>query len=158
VEVEREGSGELRLRMEDREATVEVLAVRDSEIHATLDGTPVRFGFAADGDELSVALDGAAHHLQRVPPPAVDETGSAGEAGAGEFVAPMPGTVVKVLVGEGDEVEEGQQLLVLEAMKTEHPVTAPYDGVVRSLPYAEGDLVPGGVVLLELEEKAVEAG
>jgi 3-methylcrotonyl-CoA carboxylase alpha subunit len=64
----------------------------------------------------------------------------------------MPGTVVKVLVGEGDEVEEGQLLLVLEAMKTEHSIAAPHNGVVSSLPYGEGASVPGGDVLVELEE------
>ena len=64
----------------------------------------------------------------------------------------MPGTVVKVLVGEGEGVEEGQLLLVLEAMKTEHPVAAPRGGVVASLPYGEGASVPGGGVLVELEE------
>jgi 3-methylcrotonyl-CoA carboxylase alpha subunit len=64
----------------------------------------------------------------------------------------MPGTVAKVLVGEGDEVEEGQLLLVLEAMKTEHSISAPHDGVVNSIPYGEGDSVPGGDVLIELEE------
>jgi 3-methylcrotonyl-CoA carboxylase alpha subunit len=64
----------------------------------------------------------------------------------------MPGTVVKVLVSEGDEVEEGQLLLVLEAMKTEHSVAAPHDGVVASLPFGEGASVPGGGVLVELEE------
>ena len=65
----------------------------------------------------------------------------------------MPGTMVKVLVGEGDEVEEGQLLLVLEAMETEHSVAAPHDGVVASLPYGEGSGVPGGAVLVELEER-----
>jgi biotin carboxyl carrier protein len=64
----------------------------------------------------------------------------------------MPGTVVKVSVSEGDEVEEGQLLLVLEAMKMEQPVAAPHAGRVSSLPYAEGDLVPGGAVLAEIEE------
>ena len=59
---------------------------------------------------------------------------------------------MKVLVGEGEEVEEGQLLLVLEAMKTEHSIAAPHAGVVRSLPYGEGASVPGGDVLVELEE------
>jgi biotin carboxyl carrier protein len=63
----------------------------------------------------------------------------------------MPGTVVKVLVEEGEEVEEGGLLLVLEAMKMEQPVSAPHAGVVRSLPFGEGSLVPGGAVLVEVE-------
>ncbi|CAN5283971.1 hypothetical protein BH24ACT19_BH24ACT19_02510 [soil metagenome] len=78
--------------------------------------------------------------------------GAASEAADGaSLTAPMPGTVVKVLVGEGDEVEEGQTLLVLEAMKMEQSVAAPHAGKVASLPYAAGDRVPGGVVLAEVE-------
>jgi biotin carboxyl carrier protein len=64
----------------------------------------------------------------------------------------MPGTVVKVLVEEGQEVEEGQLLLVLEAMKMEQPVSAPHAGVVHSLPFDEGSMVPGGAVLVEVHE------
>src|SRR5829696_6865216 len=63
------------------------------------------------------------------------------------------GTVAKVMVGEGDEVEEGQPLLVLEAMKMEQTVAAPYSGTVTSLPFAEGALVPGGSVLAEVSEQ-----
>ena len=59
---------------------------------------------------------------------------------------------MKVAVEEGDEVEEGQLLLVLEAMKMEQPVAAPHAGRVASLPYGEGDLVPGGAVLAQIEE------
>ena len=81
----------------------------------------------------------------------MDEASPAADAAA-SLTAPMPGTVVKVLVEEGQEVEEGQLLLVLEAMKMEQPISAPHDGVVCSLPYDEGSLVPGGAVLVELQE------
>jgi biotin carboxyl carrier protein len=70
----------------------------------------------------------------------------------------MPGTVVRVLVAEGDGVEEGQLLLVLEAMKMEQPFTAPHAGRVRVLPFGEGSLVPGGAVLVELEQTPAEEG
>jgi 3-methylcrotonyl-CoA carboxylase alpha subunit len=63
----------------------------------------------------------------------------------------MPGTLVRVLVSEGEAVREGQPLLVLEAMKMEHTVVAPYAGVVRRLPFAAGDSVAGGADLIELE-------
>jgi biotin carboxyl carrier protein len=60
--------------------------------------------------------------------------------------------VVKVLVGEGDEVEEGQTILVLEAMKMEQPVIAPHAGRITVLPHSEGTLVTGGAILAEMEE------
>jgi acetyl/propionyl-CoA carboxylase alpha subunit len=66
--------------------------------------------------------------------------------------APMPGTVIRVLVVEGDRVEPRQPLVVLEAMKMETPVVSPYEAVVRAVHVAEGDRVAGGALLVELEE------
>ena len=93
-----------------------------------------------------------------VPPPhappdieaSAREHGAVGEQSA--LVAPMPGTVVRLLVGEGDEVEPRQPLVVLEAMKMETPLVSPYAAVVRRVHVAEGDQVTGGAVLVELEE------
>ena len=157
VEAERSRGGTLKLRLGGEEATVDVLSVRNGEIQARLDGRHVTGGFAVDVDagEVLVALDGKSYRLSKPSPPDVDGLGAGGaDSGGASLTAPMPGAVVKVLVNEGDEVEEGQLLLVLEAMKTEHSVAAPHDGVVSSLPYSEGDSVSGGAVLVELEEDA----
>jgi acetyl/propionyl-CoA carboxylase alpha subunit len=66
--------------------------------------------------------------------------------------APMPGTVIRVLVAEGEHVRQRQPLVVLEAMKMETPLVSPYQGVVLRLHVAEGDQVAGGAVVVELEE------
>ena len=63
----------------------------------------------------------------------------------------MPGGVLDVLVSTGDAVTAGQALLVLEAMKMEHRVTAPYNGKVTAVHVAQGDRVQQGEVLLEVE-------
>jgi biotin carboxyl carrier protein len=89
------------------------------------------------------------------PPPDVaaaasDHSGPGGEQGT--VVAPMPGTVIKLLVGAGDEVRARQPLVVLEAMKMETPLTSPYAARVRAVHIAEGDRVAGGALLIELEE------
>ena len=68
------------------------------------------------------------------------------------LTAPMPGTVVKVLVEPGATVTARQPLVVLEAMKMETPLVSPYDAVVRAVHAAEGDRVGGGTLLVELEE------
>ncbi len=88
------------------------------------------------------------------PPPdvdaAADDAGSTG--GDGVVTAPIPGTVIRVLVEAGDRVAARQPLVVLEAMKMETPLTSPYDATVRAVHVAEGDRVAGGAVLVELEE------
>jgi 3-methylcrotonyl-CoA carboxylase alpha subunit len=151
VEAGRSGGG-LILRLDDRETMVEILSGHDGRIHATVDGEAISGGLAFDGPDVLVALGGVTYRLTKPQPPDVDGAGPGGEAAGASLTAPMPGTVVKVLVGEGDEVEEGQLLLVLEAMKMEQPVAAPHPGRVASLPYGEGDLVPGGAVLAEIED------
>jgi 3-methylcrotonyl-CoA carboxylase alpha subunit len=152
VGAERLGSGSFVLRSEGRESAVEVLFLGAGELRATIDGRTVGAGYALDGADVLVSLEGTSYRLARRRPPDVDGAGpgEADASGSG-LTAPMPGTVVKVLVREGDEVEEGQLLLVLEAMKMEQPVTAPYAGRVRSLPLTEGALVSGGAVLAEIE-------
>jgi acetyl/propionyl-CoA carboxylase alpha subunit len=66
--------------------------------------------------------------------------------------APMPGTVIRVLVAPGDRVTARQHLVVLEAMKMETPLVAPYDATVKAVHVGEGDRVAGGALLVELEE------
>jgi 3-methylcrotonyl-CoA carboxylase alpha subunit len=92
------------------------------------------------------------------PPPAPppDATAAADHGGPGgeqsTVVAPMPGTVIKLLVGAGDTVRARQPLVVLEAMKMETPLTSPYAATVLAVHVAEGDRVAGGALLIELEE------
>jgi propionyl-CoA carboxylase alpha chain len=72
----------------------------------------------------------------------------------GGFAARMPGKVIDVRVAVGDAVKAGQTLLVLEAMKMEHPMTAPHDGVVTEVRVTVGDQVQSGAVLLVVEPAA----
>jgi 3-methylcrotonyl-CoA carboxylase alpha subunit len=73
-----------------------------------------------------------------------------GAAEAGRLTAPMPGKVVSFLAQPGDTVARGQALAVMEAMKMEHTISAPRDGVVAELLYAVGDQVAEGGELLRL--------
>ncbi|MFK7990480.1 MAG: acetyl-CoA carboxylase biotin carboxylase subunit [Sandaracinaceae bacterium] len=97
--------------------------------------------------------DGTRHHVQLEgrtivldePPRFPVQTGASAADGA---FAPMPGQIVKVLVKEGDAVETGQTLLVMEAMKMEHSIGAPHDGVVTEVRFAEGAQVNEGDVMV----------
>jgi methylmalonyl-CoA carboxyltransferase small subunit len=77
-------------------------------------------------------------------------TASVKAASANAVVAPLSGAVARILVGEGDEIKEGQVLLVLEAMKMETEITAPYDGTVARILVETRDAVAGGEALIEL--------
>lgn len=90
------------------------------------------------------------------PAPAPDVDASADEHAAGAeqsaVTAPMPGTVISVLVEPGATVAAREPLVVLEAMKMETPLVSPYAATVRAVHVAAGDRVAGGAVLVELEE------
>ena len=73
------------------------------------------------------------------------------EVGSGSVVAPMPGTILKVLKATGDAVKAGEVVLILEAMKMENEITAPVDGTVGSLNLTEGSTVAGGDLLFEVK-------
>jgi acetyl/propionyl-CoA carboxylase alpha subunit len=91
------------------------------------------------------------------------ETGSADESVAGSagahagasgiIKAPMPGSVVKVLVAPGDQVSVGRSLVIVEAMKMENEVRSPVDGVVKAVNVKAGDSVGTTEVMVEVEPK-----
>ena len=75
----------------------------------------------------------------------------------GSLVAPMNGSIVRVMTQVGDWVEAGSPLVIVEAMKMEHSVRAPFAGTVTALPCGEGDMVSEGMVLVALEPPAEAA-
>jgi 3-methylcrotonyl-CoA carboxylase alpha subunit len=75
----------------------------------------------------------------------------ASQSHQGGLTAPMNGSIVRVLVEVGQQVEAGTQLVVLEAMKMEHSIRAPQAGVVKALFCQEGEMVAEGCALVELE-------
>jgi 3-methylcrotonyl-CoA carboxylase alpha subunit len=79
---------------------------------------------------------------------------AASQAAAGHLVAPMPGQVTKLFVALGAMVEKGAPLMVIEAMKMEHTITAPWRGRVAKLPFVVGDIVPDSADLLQLDADA----
>jgi len=119
--------------------------------HPPLSERPAAAPAAVWGDPWRLNLPPA------TPQPAPDVDAIAGgSAAAGreqsEVVAPMPGTVIRVLVEAGAAVAARQPLVVLEAMKMETPLVSPYEATVRAVHVGEGDRVAGGAVLVELDE------
>ena len=84
--------------------------------------------------------------------PARKKSKAAGGAGGNSVTAPMQGTIVKIAVEEGQQVDEGELVLVLEAMKMEQPINAPKSGTVANIAAEVGATVSNGAVLLEIND------
>jgi len=111
-----------------------------------LDGRRHTVVVAADGPQMLVFCEGRTFAFERV-----EARRARAAEHSGDLVAPMPGRVRRALVEEGERVARGQVVLVLEAMKMEHAIRSPRDGVVARLHHAEGDLVEAGTELAQIE-------
>ncbi|HEY0735655.1 MAG TPA: acetyl-CoA carboxylase biotin carboxylase subunit [Herpetosiphonaceae bacterium] len=142
-----------RLAVDGMAREVTVVAARDHALTLAFDNTQARLHVASVDDAVLVGWRGRSYRLQKVQALSVDALSNiqSGVAGHTSLEAPMPGTIIKVLVKAGDHVTANQPLLVMEAMKMEHTIVAPYAGVVGEVPFAAGQLVSGGATLIELD-------
>jgi propionyl-CoA carboxylase alpha chain len=124
-----------------------VVEAGESEITLEIDGVRRRFRVAARSDTLFIHGPLGSAELSMVPRFAAH----AGDDVAGSYVAPMPGAVREVRVSVGDRVEEGTVMVVLEAMKMEHPITAHAPGVVTEVRVEVDQMVEPDEVLVVVE-------
>ena len=129
----------------DLEAQGTVTPLGDRLIVSSASGTHSALA-VRQGDSVLISYRGRQYTVARTK--ARVRAGAAVESG--ELRAPMPGQIVDVRVKDGDSVIKGQVLLVLEAMKTQQPFAAPFDGVVESLSLTIGQIVPEGALLLKV--------
>ncbi|MBV9784953.1 MAG: biotin/lipoyl-binding protein [Acidisphaera sp.] len=123
--------------------------VAGDEGQLRFDDRQVRCSTSADGERVSVFTAEEVAELVLIDPYAP----SAGEtADGGKVMAPIPGTVTRVLVEAGAPVTRGQTLLVIEAMKMELTLTAPSEGTIVELRCAAGDMVQEGRELIVMKE------
>ncbi|MCU7647485.1 acetyl/propionyl/methylcrotonyl-CoA carboxylase subunit alpha [Pseudomonas piscis] len=103
------------------------------------------------GDTLYLHWQGDMHSVTAYDPIAAVD---ASHSQHGGLTAPMNGSIVRILVEAGQQVEAGAQLVVLEAMKMEHSIRAPHAGIIKALYCQEGEMVSEGSALVELEQPA----
>jgi len=140
----------LHLRVGEESSVVKVsnFQVEGKSVRASVDGELVQATVARNKDDELFVFTEEEHTSFSLPVPSFAKT----EAVAGSLAAPMPGKVTKVFAKPGDKVAKGQPILLMEAMKMEHTIKAPFDGVVKDIFYSEGSLVEGKKDLAQLEE------
>ena len=122
---------------------------------ATVNGKNVAVQLNAAGDAYTATVNGKSFTV-KVAEGTVAPAAGAAPAASGDAVplpSPLPGTVVKIAVAEGDEVAEGDVILVIEAMKMETEIKAPKAGIVREISVTQSQVVAAGDTLAMIEEK-----
>ena len=141
-----QGAAGLRLQMGDDTWALEATR-RDGRWDLTLAGRRLSLVVQGQGELRAVFGAAGSRELRLIDPVA---QAHAGDAHAGGLKAPMPGKVVAFLAQTGQTVQAGQAVAVMEAMKMEHTLMAPRDGVIEELLYAAGDQVAEGAELVRL--------
>ena len=145
--------GRYALELDGRETFVRGELWPNNTLWVELDGLRLNATVVVAGERRYVFLYGRAWLMARVDPLYYSGEGGGPEGG---LLAPMPGSVIALLAPEGAKVEKGAPLLILEAMKMEHTITAPTNGTVRCFHFAIGDQVGDGAELVEFEPEMRE--
>ena len=146
----RYGSGQSALVIDGRELPFSSSASPRDGLDVVLDGVRHHITGLLDGHEVYVRTRNGRFEFHWADPFGTEDEE---QAGADRVVAPLPGTVVAVLVEAGAAVEKGAAILTLEVMKMEQTLRAPFAGIVKELKCKVGDIVAEGVELAEIEPK-----
>jgi len=136
------------LTLDDKTIQAEVLPAENGKLDLLIDSERVTAYVSSDNAKRWVTVNGQTFVLTKSS--GAKRSGHAHHA-AGELTAPMPGQVRAVNVSEGEAVTKGQTLLVLEAMKMEIRVQAPFNGVVQALTVKVGQTVEREQILVKMD-------
>jgi biotin carboxyl carrier protein len=134
----------------DKTANIEILQANDGKLDLLIDGKRVTAYVSSDNAKRWVTVNGQTFVLTK-PAAGTRRGGHGHHHVAGELTAPMPGQIRAVNVSEGEAVTKGQTLLVLEAMKMEIRVQAPFDGLVSSIVVKPGQTVEREQMLVKMD-------
>ena len=130
----------------------QVVASCDGAVTLIVDGKPLQAYVVRDGPRSLVSIAGLPYEFNHEPPKqSLTRQRCTGGGFEPEILSPMPGKILEVKVGEGETVEAGQTLILLEAMKMENALTAEGSARITKIHVSDGDLVELGQVLIELE-------
>jgi len=141
-------SNGFQCQMDEQTYDVHLLSHVGNDISLMIDGQKITARVIVDGQDFTIFHGAKIAHLH------LYKAGTSGEEDGGSdgvIVTPMPGKVTRVMIAEGDHVQEGDSLMILEAMKMEHTIKAPVGGMVEKLGFQENDQVGDGAVLIRIE-------
>jgi biotin carboxyl carrier protein len=151
VVVPRDG-GQYEVTIDGKTRLVDARATGAHSLSLILDGRHHEIHLAAKGESWTVLAGGSTHRLQLLDERARRSGRAAHGPGDKEIRAIMPGKVVAVLAKVGDAVEQGQGMLVIEAMKMENEIKAPRAGTVKELRVQPGQAVEAGELLAVIDD------
>jgi len=148
--LEKDGSGAYKIDSDPVQADVREVA--PGVYSVLVEGRNFEVRLERDGEDLSAAVNGRRYSIVVEDPRRLPRTrGAIQAAGRQRVTSPMPGRVIRVLAGEGEQVAAGQGLVVVEAMKMQNQIRSPKAGRVAALHAKEGAAVAGGETLAEVE-------
>jgi biotin carboxyl carrier protein len=154
VEIEEIGKSLYRVAIDGNDFLVDGKKTGRTNYSLIVDNRSFEIEVDNSEDEYRVLVDGRNYHVHLVDERRVRVGGGQSDIelqGRQKVSVPMPGKVIAVLVSEGDNVERGQGLVIVEAMKMENEVRSPIAGEVKEIKVKPGDAVEGGVVLVVVE-------
>jgi biotin carboxyl carrier protein len=154
VEIEEIGKSLYRVAIDGNEFLVDGKKTGRTNYSLIVDNRSFEIEVDNAEDEYRVLVDGRNYHVHLVDERRVRVGGGQSDIqlqGRQKVSVPMPGKVIAVLVSEGDSVERGQGLVIVEAMKMENEVRSPIAGTVKEIKVKPGDAVEGGAVLVIVE-------
>jgi 3-methylcrotonyl-CoA carboxylase alpha subunit len=145
VEQKRQGSGSYYLISVDGQTVDCQGRIENETLYASIDGYRSHATIAKNANQISLFHQHGVFNFIHIVPDCGDNSTDDNHGG---LVAPMNGTMVSVLIKSGDNVIANQPLMIMEAMKMEHTIRAPSNGVVDAVYYKNGDMVDGGAELI----------
>ncbi len=142
---------EFKFNIDGKEMKATVVPQEDGKLAVTLNDTT----YSVEVPELLKQAPRPVVNHAAAPAPVATKPIAAAPVASNVVAAPLPGTITKVLVNEGDKVKKGDTLLTMEAMKMENSITAEADGIVRKIHVGVGASVNQGDALVDFEGLAV---
>ena len=153
VTMGKDGDGNTLVNIGEKQYTVDPRWTKDGLLSLIIDGRSYQVDIHSDKDMHDVLIEGEHFEFELFDErkALLKKSAAMGAEGVQEIKSSMPGKIVKVLVAEDEEVEQGQGLVVVEAMKMENEIKSPKAGVVKKIAVTEGQAVESGALLVVVE-------